>query len=90
MTRLDLPLAVVFAVAKRPSLWATAVKQAWRFRPSSLFSSPRAYVSFRMQTQYGSHPPLPTPGPAQVAEDTVSYLAWCRVWNSEQRQRRGQ
>jgi hypothetical protein len=78
--------AVLSAVGRRPSLWATAIKQGWRFRPVSLSGSPRAYVAFRMQTQYGSHPPLPH----EVAADTVSFLAWCRVWNSEQRQRREQ
>lgn len=70
---------VVAAVARRPSLWWTAVAQLlalaapgwWRRSPHLPFP-PTGYMRFRMQTQYGD--------PAHPAEpaDVVSYLHWCR------------
>lgn len=73
-------LAIV-AVALRPPLWATAVRQLirlaapgwWRRRPF-LPLPDRAYVRFRMSVAYGD--PTAAPPPA----DVVAYLHWCRAW----------
>ena len=70
----------VLAVAARPSLWVTAVKQAvrlaepgwWRHRPF-LPAPDRDYMRFRLETQYGD-----TAHPAEGG-DLVAYLRWCRV-----------
>jgi hypothetical protein len=72
-------LAVVRAVAVRPTLWPVAIRQWrrtvpsrwWRRRPF-LPVPARAYVEFRLVTQYGAngHPPSPADG--------LNYLAWCR------------
>ncbi len=62
---------VAVAVAVRPSLWPTAVRQARLLgRPSP------EYLRFRMVTQYGdeSHRPVPS--------DVVSYLEWLRSWRA--------
>lgn len=69
------------AVAARPSLWATAVRQIvvlaapgwWRRRPF-LPLPDREYMRFRMVTQYGDpdHPMEPA--------DVVAYLHWCRAY----------
>jgi hypothetical protein len=64
-------IRIAWAVATRPSLWSTAVRQLIVLggRPS------RPYLAFRSLTQYGrpDHPP--------VAADVVSYLSWLRTWN---------
>ena len=68
------------AVVRRPSLWATAVRQGlvlarpgwWRRRPF-LPLPDGAYLRFRMQTAYGGDGRRP-PEPA----DLVAYLHWCR------------
>jgi hypothetical protein len=72
-------LAVVRAVATHPRLWRVALRQWrrtvpsrwWRHRPFLPVPS-RAYLEFRLVTQYGSntHPPSPA--------DVLNYLAWCR------------
>lgn len=71
------------AVARRPSLWATAARQAARLAPRGWWRrSPRLplpapdYLAFRLQTMYGDphHRPLPA--------DLVTYLEWCRAWPS--------
>ena len=79
------PLAaarVAGAIARRPRLWPTAVRQWrrttprgwWRQRP--FLPVPRGdYLRFRMVTAYGgdgTHPPEP--------HDLVAYLEWCRAW----------
>jgi len=70
---------VALAVVARPWLWATAVRQVFRLarrgwwrRPPFLPVPDRAYVRFRLETQYGD--------PAHVLEpdDVVTYLRWCR------------
>jgi hypothetical protein len=80
--RKDLPRhwhEVVAAVAVRPDLWVTALRQVlalapsgwWRRRP--FLPLPDAgYLAFRLQTMYGDarHPPAP--------DDVVAYLEWCR------------
>jgi len=46
-------LRSVTAVARRPSLWATAVRQARSLRaPGHLLPAPE-YLAFRQVTQYG-------------------------------------
>jgi hypothetical protein len=65
-------------VLRRPSLWATALRQAkrlarpgwWRHAP--FLPLPDAgYLRFRLETQYGADAP-PEP------RDLVTYLEWCR------------
>lgn len=56
------------AVAARPRLWPAAVRQIRRLG----LPPDRAYLAFRLVTQYGD------PGHAPTAADVVSYLAWCQ------------
>jgi hypothetical protein len=74
---------VARAVAIRPGLWWTAVRQLralapngwWRHRPWLPVPDP-AYLRFRLVTQYGeaTHPPEPA--------DVVTYLHWCRAYRA--------
>ena len=74
-------MPVVTAVVARPRLWATALRQAvalaptgwWRARPP-LPTPDRAYLRFRLVTQYGD--PTHHLDPA----DVVTYLDWCRSY----------
>lgn len=82
-------LAAVAAVARRPSLWGTAVRQSLRLAPNGWWRRPpflplpdRAYLAFRLSTQYGSPEHVPEPG------DVVEYLVWCRDWHSAGRRQR--
>ena len=66
------------AVARRPTLWITAVRQARRMIPSTWWRRwpfvpvpDGAYLRFRLLTQYGSPQHPMDPG------DVVNYLAWC-------------
>lgn len=68
------------AVARRPSLWGVAARQAlvlarpgwWRHRP--FLPVPDAgYLRFRVQTAYGS-----SGAQAPEPHDVVTYLRWCR------------
>jgi len=68
------------AVARRPSLWPTALRQArrlarrgWWRRPPFLPLPDRAYLRFRLETQYGASDTAPDP------QDLVAYLGWCRA-----------
>ena len=69
------------AVARRPDLWATALRQVrlltpggwWRRAPFLPVPDP-AYLRFRMVTAYGGQGGPPRP------EDVVTYLHWCRAW----------
>ncbi len=73
-------LAVVAAVARHPSLWATAASQArrlaapgwWRRRPFLPLPDPD-YLRFRLETQYGADR-------APEPHDVVTYLRWCRQY----------
>jgi hypothetical protein len=55
------------ALAVRPRLWPTAVRQA------RLLTAP-AWRRFRMETQYGHEAGPPDAG------DAVAWLEWCRSW----------
>jgi hypothetical protein len=78
VTELGWWLTVGSALLRRPGLWATAFRQAfrlaapgwWRRRP--FLPVPDAdYLRFRLETQYGSdHEPEPA--------DVITYLHWCR------------
>jgi hypothetical protein len=74
---------VAAAVARRPVLWPTALRQArrlarpgWGRRAPFLPLPAPGFVRFRLVTQYGStgHPP--------ETGDVVDYLRWCRQWGS--------
>lgn len=71
----------VVAVAARPGLWPTALRQVavlaptrWWTRAPWLPVPDRNYLRFRMQTAYGD------PGRAPEPADVVTYLHWCRAW----------
>lgn len=72
--------ATVAAVARRPALWPTALGQARRLARRRWWATPpfvphpdRAWLRFRLETQYGDpdHPP--------VAADVVAWLEWART-----------
>ena len=74
-------VAAAAAVARHPSLWPTAVRQAlvlaapgwWRRRPFLPLPSPD-YLRFRLQTAYGGDGDR-----APEPDDLVTYLRWCRA-----------
>ncbi|MBI2168970.1 MAG: hypothetical protein HYU28_05655 [Actinobacteria bacterium] len=75
--------AVMAAVLRHPSLWATAFTQifrcarrGWWRRPPFLPRPDQDYLRFRLQTAYGGDPP---PG-ALRPDDVVTYLRWCREY----------
>ncbi|MCC5952502.1 MAG: hypothetical protein JJU45_10460 [Acidimicrobiia bacterium] len=80
--------AVVAAVALRPTLWPTALRQAvvlaepgwWRRAPHIPRPDP-AYLRFRQVTAYGGTGDDGAP----AAEDVVTYLRWCRAWPAASR-----
>lgn len=67
------------ALARRPTLWPTALRQWrrlvppawWRRRPFLPVPAPE-YVRFRLLTQYGDDEHALEPA------DVVNYLLWCR------------
>jgi hypothetical protein len=68
----------VAGVARRPTLWPTALAQAGRlarpgwWRRAPFLPVPDAdYLRFRLETQYGS-------GGEPAPDDLVTYLRWCR------------
>lgn len=70
--------AAAGAVALRPRLWTTALRQARRlarrgwWRRAPFLPVPGGdYLRFRAETQYGD--PLRRP----VVDDVLNYLAWC-------------
>lgn len=74
---------VVLAVARRPRLWGTALRQAgrlarygWWRRPPFLPLPPPAYARFRLETQYGDPDHRPDP------DDVLRYLAWCKGYGA--------
>jgi hypothetical protein len=71
------------AVVARPRLWSTVVRQmrrtaapGWYRRRPFLPVPSGAYLHFRLVTQYADAQHRPEPA------DVVSYLAWCRQWDS--------
>lgn len=70
------------AVAARPGLWLTAVRQMrrtvapgwWKRRPFLPVPS-GDYLRFRLLTQYGDD------GHAWESTDVVRYLHWCKSWD---------
>ena len=72
-------LRIGAAVARHPTLWATALRQIartapsgwWRRRPFLPVPS-GDYLRFRLVTQYGSADLRPVPA------DVLNYLLWCR------------
>jgi hypothetical protein len=77
----------VLAVARRPDLWLTAVREArllaapgwWRRWPPRPLPD-EDYLHWRLQTAYGSEGEVP-------AEDLVAYLEWCRRMQALARRR---
>ena len=74
-------MRVAAAVALRPDLWGTAVRQmrrtaprGWWRRPPFLPVPSGGYLRFRLVTQYGAADHRPEPA------DVVNYLAWCKRW----------
>ena len=72
----------------RPDLWSTGVRTASRAIPPRWWRQPpflpvpdRAYVGFRLETQYGVDG-APEPG------DLVTYLEWCRGLEVHRKQHR--
>jgi hypothetical protein len=72
-------LRAVLAVAGRPGLWRTAVRQLFRLAPRGWWRRApylpipdRNYLRFRLETQYGDpdHPIEP--------RDLITYLRWCK------------
>ncbi|HYD10250.1 MAG TPA: hypothetical protein VEA78_09110 [Acidimicrobiales bacterium] len=76
-------LPAVRAVLARPALWLTALRvwrlhlpdRWWSHRPF-LPVPDRAWLRFRLQTQYGD--PNARPDPA----DLVTWLEWSRGWRT--------
>lgn len=68
------------AVAARPRLWPTAVDQVRRLAPRRWWARrpflpvpDRAWLRFRMETQYGDPAHRPDP------DDVVAWLEWARA-----------
>jgi len=76
-------IRTALALARRPGLWPTALRQArrtappgwWKHRPF-LPVPAGEYLRFRLLTQYGDADATPDPA------DTISYLEWCRAWDA--------
>lgn len=67
------------AVVARPRLWPTAIGQVRRLAPSRWWARrpylpvpDRAWLRFRMETQYGD------PSHRPDADDVVAWLEWAR------------
>lgn len=88
MTPRRLLLGTAGAVMVRPSLWATAVVEFWRFVPDGWWRHrpflpvpDPALLRFRAVTQYGD----PERQPDVV--DVVTWLRWCKSENQRRRVR---
>jgi hypothetical protein len=71
-------LAALTGIAARPWLWGEALassarmaRPGWWRRPPFVPRPDRAYLAFRLETQYGRDG-------APVPRDLVTYLEWCR------------
>ncbi len=75
------PLALGWALARRPDLWPSALRLLprgwWRHWPP-LPLPPADYIRFRTETMYGS-------GGRLEPADVVRYLEWCRGMNRQAR-----
>ena len=76
-------LKLIGAVVMRPGLWMTALRSAKRLVPRQWWRSgshlpvpSRAYINFRMTTQYGYGVDQP-----EIA-DIIDYLEWSKDWHS--------
>lgn len=76
-------IKLVGAVVVRPRLWVSALRSAkhlvprqWWRSGSHLPMPPRAYIDFRMSTQYGYGADQP-----EIA-DIIDYLEWSKDWHS--------
>jgi hypothetical protein len=76
-------ISVVGAVLRRPRLWpagvrayVTHVPSGWHRRRPFLPVPDRAWMRFRLQTQYGDSSHAPEP------DDVVTWLEWSRGWRS--------
>lgn len=67
--------SILWAVAKRPRLWPTALAAAWRMRPTGGITPPRQWVAFRIETAYGIKDGKLSDMPT---EDFIHFLEWCR------------
>ena len=79
-------VGLLLAIIARPWLWVTAVRQGWRMIPNRWWTRApflpvpaKAYVQFRLITQYGTadHDPY--------IYDVIDYLEWSRDWHSTNR-----
>jgi hypothetical protein len=75
-------IRTVVAVAARPGLWPTAVRQVRRLAPARWWRRwpflpvpDRSYLEFRILTQYGDARHRPD------AHDVLDYLSWCKRWD---------
>ena len=76
-------LPAVGAVVRRPRLWPAGVRayvshvpdRWWAHRPF-LPVPDRAWIRFRLQTQYGDPSHAPDP------DDVVTWLEWSRGWRA--------
>lgn len=69
---------IVAAVLRHPTLWPTAIGQAFRLAPTGWWRRAPflplpdpAYLAFRLETQYGRDA-------EPSGDDVISYLRWCR------------
>jgi hypothetical protein len=76
-------LPAVRAVLRRPALWPTAarvyvahVPDRWWVRRPFVPVPDRAWLRFRLQTQYGDAEAVPAPA------DLVTWLEWSRRWRA--------
>lgn len=92
--RWGLVVGVLGAVAPHPSLWAQALRAAFRLAERGWWRTwpplpvpPAGYWAFRMETAYGGEAGRPEEGPGGAPEgalgcpephDVVGFLRWCR------------
>ena len=77
-------VAIVGRLLMRPRLWPTALRvlashsrQGWWHQRPFLPIPSRAYIGFRLETQYGRSDGFAVAEPS----DVVEYLEWVRDWN---------
>ncbi|MEZ5320547.1 MAG: hypothetical protein R2698_00370 [Microthrixaceae bacterium] len=77
---------VARALASRPDLWRTALRQGVALVPRRWWAgAPRlpipdaAYLRFRVVTAYGGDGSLPSEASRHLGRDAVAYLEWCKA-----------